>query len=192
MRAQISAGKAKSIIVFTILTVILAGCGSSPDDGWKTKALKQDGTVAGIPRGVVLVGDPQQVTGQIQIRMVDRLCEKNDCRIVAIDKEGRIRLGEKTAKFIAGGKCRSTTVVFPDIKLDDIKEFRFQARPCRQETAQDGKKTPLANAARKAQLIDATIAYDRKAEQLSAQFAYLNFPELAEFRKIARKIIFAA
>ncbi len=155
MQTQIRAGKTKSMIVLAILTVILAGCGSSPDDGWKTKSIKQDGTVAGIPFGAVLVGNPQELAGQIQIRMVDRLCEKSECRVVAIDKEGRIRLGEKTAKLIAGGKCRSTTILFPDIKLDDIKEFRFQGRPCRQETAQEGKKTPLANAARKAQLIDA-------------------------------------
>jgi len=155
MQTQIRMSKAKNMIVFTILTVILAGCGSSPDDGWKTKAIKENGTVAGIPFGAVLVGDPQQVAGQIQIRMVDRLCERSECRIVAIDKEGRIRLGEKTAKLIPGGKCRSTTIVFSDIKLDDIKEFRFQGRPCRQEAAQEGKKTPLANAVRKAQLIDA-------------------------------------
>jgi hypothetical protein len=38
---------------------------------------------------------------------------------------------------------------------------------------------------------EAAIAYDRKAEQLFGQFAYLNFPQLAEFRKFARKIIFA-
>ena len=156
MQTQMCTSKTKSMIGLAVLTAILAGCGSSPDgEGWKTKSIEQDGTVAGIPRGAVLVGDPQQVTGQIQIRMVDRLCERSECRIVAIDKEGRIRLGEKTAKFIGGGKCRSTTIVFSDIKLDDIKEFRFQDRPCRQETAQDGKKTPLANAARKAQLIDA-------------------------------------
>jgi len=39
---------------------------------------------------------------------------------------------------------------------------------------------------------EAAVAYDRKAEQLFGEFAYLNFLQLAEFRKFARKIIFAA
>jgi len=37
---------------------------------------------------------------------------------------------------------------------------------------------------------DAAIAYDRTAQKLHAQFAYLNFPALAKFRKILRTIIF--
>jgi len=36
---------------------------------------------------------------------------------------------------------------------------------------------------------DAAVAYDRRAEILHAEFAYLNFPELAEFRKHARNLI---
>lgn len=38
---------------------------------------------------------------------------------------------------------------------------------------------------------DAAIAYDRRAEILHAAFAYLNFPELGEFRKHARNLIWA-
>jgi len=40
--------------------------------------------------------------------------------------------------------------------------------------------------------LEAAVAYDRKAEQLFGEFVYLNFPQLAEFRKVLRKIIFAA
>jgi len=36
------------------------------------------------------------------------------------------------------------------------------------------------------------IAYDRKAKELFGQFAYLNFAQLVEFRKWARKTIFGA
>jgi len=39
--------------------------------------------------------------------------------------------------------------------------------------------------------IDAALAYDRKAAELFKEYAYLNFPQLVEFRKHVKKIIFS-
>lgn len=39
--------------------------------------------------------------------------------------------------------------------------------------------------------LTAGIAYDRMAGKLFGDFAYLNFPELVEFRRLAEKLIFS-
>jgi len=39
--------------------------------------------------------------------------------------------------------------------------------------------------------IEAAVAYDRKAEVLFKDYAYLNFPQLVEFRRHVKKIIFS-
>lgn len=40
--------------------------------------------------------------------------------------------------------------------------------------------------------MEAGVAYDRKAEALFGEFAYLNFRQLVEFRKLVRKLVFSA
>ena len=38
--------------------------------------------------------------------------------------------------------------------------------------------------------MEAGVAYDRKAEELFGEFAYLNFPQLVEFRRYLKRIIY--
>ena len=38
--------------------------------------------------------------------------------------------------------------------------------------------------------MEAGVAYDRKAEVLFGEFAYLNFPQLVEFRRHAQRVVF--
>jgi len=137
--------------------VVIGGCGSSPDsDGWETKAIRANGTVAGCPRCSVLIGTAKDLAGAVRIRMVDTFCEKAECRIVAIDKEGKMRIGESTARIFYGGNCRSTLTVFSDIELADVGEFRFQVRPCQKDTARAAEESkPTVIAVQKRHLLNA-------------------------------------
>jgi len=88
--------------------------------------------------------------------MLDRLCENTECRIVAVDYEDRVQVGQTTVELLPGGKSRSTDIVFSGIKLDDIKEFQFQTRLLNQEIVRDNhKSSPNAGVAQKTRLIKA-------------------------------------
>ena len=152
----------KSVVVLTIIAVVGVGCGSSPDaDGWQSKTIKENGRVSGCPVGTVVVGTPKQIGGQVRIRMVDRLCEKMECRIVAVGQDGQRRLGESTVKLRFGGKLRSTEVVFSGMQLKDMKEFRFESRPHQQKTVCANQESArAAGVAQKTQLIDAASEGD--------------------------------
>ena len=155
------ASKSQRAVVLAILAVIAVGCGSSPDaDGWSTSTIRENGRVDGCPIGTVLVGEPKEKDGQVLIRMVDTLCEDKECRVVAVDREGQMQFGERTVKLNFGGTCRSTEVVFSGMKLEDIKEFRFQWRPCQQTTVRVSRQVPPAASTVKARLIDAAVKGD--------------------------------
>ena len=51
-----------------------------------------------------------------------------DTRIVAVDKKGKVITGQRRGGGASGNVCQ-LTIVFSDVTLADIKEFRFQTRP---------------------------------------------------------------
>jgi hypothetical protein len=162
MWIETTTSKPKSVVVLTIIAVVGVGCGSSPDaDGWQTRSINKAGTVSGCPGGTVVVGPPKQLGRQVRIRIVDRLCENVQFRIVAVDREERIRVGERTVGRCLYGKLRCTQVVFSGMQLKDLKEFRLQSRPYQQQTVRVSRKSSLAaSAAQKARLIKAATEGD--------------------------------
>ena len=142
MWGETAISKSMSVILLTIIAVAAGGCGSSPEaDAWQTTRIQPGGRVTGYPAGSVSIGPPKQVAGQIRIQMLDRLCEDTECRIVAVDYEDRMQVGQTTVELLPGGKSRSPDIVFSGIKLDDIKEFQFQTRLLNQEIIRDNHKS---------------------------------------------------
>ncbi len=68
-----------------------------------------------------------EITGVTKITVADDIIER-DCRIVAVDKKGKIHTsnGSPTGST---SKIRQTTGQFPNLPLTEIKEFQFQTRP---------------------------------------------------------------
>lgn len=148
MRINESLNRPIRLGVLAALVLFSAGCGSSPEsDGWKTRRIKEDGTASGIPRGDVLVGPPKELPAAVRVSMVDALGQSRECRVVVIDGEGHMHVGDKTTKVLPGGTCRSTALVFSGVKLKDIRELRFQERPFRKRTARGGGNSAQVNAA---------------------------------------------
>ncbi|MHC4742909.1 MAG: hypothetical protein ACYS8Z_13420 [Planctomycetota bacterium] len=138
-----------------ITLIVLKGCGSAPDaNAWRTSKITDNGTVDGLPQGSVLVADPKQVGDNVRIHMVDTLCNEAECRIIAIDTDGQTHVGERTVRFGRDANYRSTIAVFADTNLQDIKEFQFQARPCREEKGKIAAESRLSDAVRKRRLVD--------------------------------------
>lgn len=148
-------GKYAIVGVLLITLVIFKGCGSAPESNdWRTSRITESGTVADLPPGSLLVGDPKQVGTDVRIHMVDALCDESECRIIAIGMDGQTHVGERIVRLNRGAKYRSTVAIFADMNLEDIREYQFQARPCPEETGKIAAKSQLSNAVRKRRLVD--------------------------------------
>ena len=135
MRTKTSVDLLRSVVVLAAVAIITVGCGSSPEsNAWQTNTVKEDGTVSGCPTGTVLVAPAKQVGQDVRIHMVDALCKDKECRIVAVVNTGQRMLGKSTVRILTGGNCRSTKVVFPNTRLEDIDQFKFESRPYQRET----------------------------------------------------------
>ncbi|MBN2271584.1 MAG: hypothetical protein JXN61_13280 [Sedimentisphaerales bacterium] len=141
-------------LLIGLVIVCIGGRSSQRSNDWQTSRIAWDGTAADYPLGSVLVGDPKQIGPDVRIHMVDTLCQKQECRIVAVGKDGRTHLGKETVKLNPTGRCRSTVAVFSGADLEDIEEFRFQSRPSHLETAEIADESRMSDAARKRMLID--------------------------------------
>jgi hypothetical protein len=122
------------IWILMLTAVIVVSCHKVlSESGWVTKWKGKTGMIADMPGGAVLVGGGNDVNGQATIHINDTLYENTECRIIAIENWGRIHMGIQNSKLVPEKKYRSTEAVFPGITLKDIKEFRFQTRPNKQD-----------------------------------------------------------
>lgn len=120
------------ILTLTVV-IVVSSCKTPGESGWETKWKGKTGIIADMAGGAVLVGGGKDVNGQATIHINDTFYENTECRIIAIENWGRIHRGIQSSKLVPEKKYRSTEAVFPGITLKDIKEFRFQTRPHKQE-----------------------------------------------------------
>ncbi len=127
--------KSLKLVILGLVVVTIAGCGLSPNQGgWETKFRGKTGMIGDGPDGSVLVGNPKDINYQATIHINDTFYENTECRIIAIDRWGKVHIGKQSSKLVPERKYRSTEAVFPGLTLNDIKEFQFQTRPYEQKT----------------------------------------------------------
>lgn len=122
-------------LILGLIVVTMVGCGKSLNEGgWETKWRGKRGVIADMPGGSVLVGGPKDIDGWAAIHINDTFYENTECRIIAIDRWGKMHIGKRSSKLVSERKYRSTDAVFPGFMLNDIREFQFQTRPYEQKT----------------------------------------------------------
>lgn len=127
--------KSLKLIILGLIVITVAGCAKSPyEGGWETKWKGKTKVAIGCgPDGSVLVGGGKDIDGQATIHINDTFYENMECRIIAIDRWGKIHTGKQRSKLVPEKKYRSTEAVFPGLTLKKVKEFHFQIRPYEQK-----------------------------------------------------------
>ncbi len=127
--------KSSKLVILGFIVVSIAGCGPLPNQGtWEMKFKGKTGMIGDLPGGSVLVANPKDVNGQATIHINDTFYENTECRIIAIDRWGKVHIGKQSSKLVPERKSRSTEAIFPGLTLNDIKEFQFHTRPYEQKT----------------------------------------------------------
>ncbi|MBN1974972.1 MAG: hypothetical protein JW787_15130 [Sedimentisphaerales bacterium] len=71
---------------------------------------------------------PKDINGRATIHIYDTYYKNTECRIIAIDNSEKIHIPKQTSILVPEKQYRSTNGIFPNLKLSQIKEFRFQTR----------------------------------------------------------------
>ncbi|MHC4467567.1 MAG: right-handed parallel beta-helix repeat-containing protein, partial [Planctomycetota bacterium] len=94
---------------------------------WKTIA-NHDGKSMGIDSGISFTKATKTEKG-IQIYTTDILGRSVTQRIIAIDNKSKLHPWKAHTGSVSNSRIRQSIGTFPDLKLEQIKEFQFQTRP---------------------------------------------------------------
>ncbi len=103
------------------------GVAASEWETWSTRTGLTGHAASGRDSDGVAFAEPYQVNEETRVTVADSLLDQ-DHRVIVIDQAGNIHKPSRmSASCVAG--IRQTTVHFRDLKLEDLKELRFQVRP---------------------------------------------------------------
>lgn len=107
-----------------VATTVRLGLSLGP---WETLVASHGGVSYGLKNVSLLFTEPHETDGDLAITVAHSALEKEH-RIVAVDSTGQEHVAAYTNSS-GTGNLHQTTVRFPDLKPDQVHEFRFQVRP---------------------------------------------------------------